>query len=49
MDALKSDWFDALEVSTQKHLVDEMQLLGFREPPLFPSDNISSPMHIGLA
>ena len=36
MDALKSNWFDAPVVPTQKHLVDEMQLSGLKAPPFIP-------------
>jgi peptide/nickel transport system substrate-binding protein len=36
MDALKTSWFDAPDLPSQKHLAEQMQLLGFEEPPFIP-------------
>ena len=36
MDALKAAWFDAPDFPAQKKVADQMQLLGFEEPPFLP-------------
>lgn len=36
MEALRSAWFDALDLPAQKGLADQMQLLGFEAPPFIP-------------
>lgn len=36
MDALKASWFDAPDFVTQRKLAEQMQLLGFQEPPFIP-------------
>lgn len=36
MDALKTSWFEAPDLPTQRKLAEQMQLLGFEEPPFIP-------------
>jgi peptide/nickel transport system substrate-binding protein len=36
MDALKTSWFDAPDLASQKQLAEQMQVLGFEEPPFIP-------------
>jgi len=36
MEELRTKWFDATELAEQKKLAEDMQLLGFREPPFLP-------------
>lgn len=36
MDALKTSWFEAAELSEQKKVAEQMQLLAFEEPPFIP-------------
>lgn len=36
MEALRAAWFDAPDLPAQKQLADQMQLLGFQEPPFIP-------------
>ena len=36
MDALKTSWFDAPDLDSQKKLAEQMQVLGFKEPPFIP-------------
>jgi peptide/nickel transport system substrate-binding protein len=36
MDALRDAWFDAPDLPAQKAVADQMQLLGFAEPPFIP-------------
>ncbi len=36
MEALRDAWFDAPDFAAQKRLADQMQVLGFEEPPFIP-------------
>ena len=36
MEALKAEWFDAQDLPAQKQITDQMQLVGFQEPPFIP-------------
>jgi peptide/nickel transport system substrate-binding protein len=36
MEELRTAWFDAPDLASQKKLADQMQLLGFEEPPFIP-------------
>lgn len=36
MDALRGAWFDAPDLPAQKRIAEQMQLLGFEEPPFIP-------------
>jgi peptide/nickel transport system substrate-binding protein len=36
MEALRDAWFDAPDIALQKHLADQMQVLGLEDPPFLP-------------
>jgi peptide/nickel transport system substrate-binding protein len=36
MEALRTAWFDAPDLTTQKQLAERMQLVGFEDPPFIP-------------
>jgi peptide/nickel transport system substrate-binding protein len=43
MEALRDAWFDAPDLSAQKRLADQMQVLGLREPPFIPLGQYFTP------